>query len=322
VPGTYTVAGVQVAVGSDQLPEALNKNFTVVFNGVIDVNAPVAIPNVVDYTSPVIAIKPNKAVRVTGNTGTNRIEVEGDANDHLTYIELVDAGITGISGGSALLLKPDAKVRLNLSGAIGNELKTDEQDRAGLEAPAGTTLEITGGGALEAANTHASGSGAGIGGGVGADGGAIVISTDTGAVSVYACSNSGKGIGEGAWGGTGGSFNTMGTPVVFASSISNAGSNVNDPGSGIAGAGGVTVAMGTGSVNVGGMSIDTVTRVDLELAAPFIVPSGATLLIPGAPPVTLDLNGRTLTNNGRVVNNGTVSGGTVINNGIWTGPQP
>jgi hypothetical protein len=472
------VARVRVS-GTGGISGSLAEIFTVGFNGVIYLAHPaksVLDGNPFPPAGNVYTIPYNTAVQVMEHTISDRIEVEGDASDHQTYIELVDASITRIGAGPALLLQAGAKVRLNLSGISGNELKTARNDSAGLQASAGTFLMITGGGRLEAAgkgaspgngagigggNNDAGGNititngtvtasggfyGAGIGGGNGGDGGditisggtvtasgytgagigggnggaggeisisggtvtasggnngagigggrlgaggeitisggtvtamggtesagiggggaggeisisggtvtarggsgagiggiykqpggSIVISTDTGAVSVYAYSASGQGIGQGESGPATGSFSTRGTPVIFASSINNAGTPVNDPPNGIAGSGGVTVSMNTDSISVAGLTFDNVvTDVTVTLGSAFTVPSGATLTIPGGPPppplpsvpiFKVELYTHNLINNGTVVNNGrvTTGGGTVSGSGTWTGQRP
>jgi hypothetical protein len=245
VPEDY-VAQVRVS-GAGGIGGSLDRTFTVGFNGVIDVGTPAAISNVVEYTSPVITIKPSKAVRVTGNTTTNRIVVKGDASDHLTYIELVDASITGVSTGSALMLEAGAKVTLNLEGGITSELKTVNGNSAGIEAPDGTWLTITGGGRLEAEGGANS---AGIGGGYNGAGGDITI---TGGTVTASGGDDGAGIGGGNQR-AGGNITISGGTVTASGSSYGAGIGGGYQGDGgiITITGGTVTASGNYGAGIGG----------------------------------------------------------------------
>jgi hypothetical protein len=256
--GTYTAIGVTVAVGGDQLPEPLNKDFTVGFSGVIDVGNPAnSLGTGIAFTYDnvnLFTIQDNMAVQVTGSStggSGNRIEVNG-AGHTRTYIELKDAIITGNTSYSPLKLGNGAKVTLNLvnQAAPANQLKTANQNSAGLEVPDGTTLEITGSGALEAANTNGSGLGAGIGGGNGSPGGNITISDGT----VTASGDYGAGIGGGN-GADGGNV-TISGGTVTASGGSNGGAGIGGGWNGAGGTieitGGTVTASGSYGAGIGG----------------------------------------------------------------------
>jgi hypothetical protein len=170
-----------------------------------------------------------RAIRVYGNTTNpnNRIEVE---NGSPVWIGLDGASIDISGGGSALLLQMGAELMLNLGAAgVVNALKTGETNKAGLEAPAGTWLEITGNGTLEAANTNGSGRGAGIGGGNYETGGNITISGGT--VAALGGFDGGAGIG-GGYSGNGGSIEITGDGTVIAQG---GGDNSSVGGAGIGG---------------------------------------------------------------------------------------
>jgi hypothetical protein len=218
VPENY-VARVRVS-GTGGIGGSLDRTFTVGFNGVIDVGTPGSIGSstgqgvAFSYGYDCFTIEPNMAVRVTGSSNNaNRIVVEGDPSVHQTYIQLDGAKITDIDSGSAMLLESGAKVTLNLSGVNVNELKTINHNNAGLEAPAGTFLTITGGGALE---VEGGSMGAGIGGGYQGAGGSITINGGT--VTALGGGAGGAGIGGGREGAGGDITINCGTVTAMGNS--------------------------------------------------------------------------------------------------------
>ena len=200
-----------------------------------------------------------------------------------------------------------ATVALTLAEGSDNILKSGG-NRAGLEAPTGSTLTIGGSGKLEAAGgTY----GAGIGGGASDDGGGGGSITITSGMVTARGGYYGAGIGGGGSsavnGGAGGVTAIEGNAVVFAAGSGGAGpigggwsdGSVTNPGT-VARTGGVIFEGTTGAVYS-----------DVTLPGDLAIPDGYTLTIPDGKTL---LNGHTLTNNGTINGSGILTGG-----GVFTG---
>jgi uncharacterized protein YjdB len=130
-----------------------------------------------DDDSEVYTILKGADVTVTGDNGASdrRLEVATDAAvkitlDGVTIGAAIDDKPTLGDNNSPLKLNAEAKVTLTIEGT--NSLAAGE-NQAGINAPEGTTLSISGDGALSATGGYL---GAGIGGGYTESGGEITIS--------------------------------------------------------------------------------------------------------------------------------------------------
>ena len=194
-----------------------------------------------DFANNVYTILDGANVTVTGSNAGSERRIEIAANATAT-VTLNGVSITGLGDNqSPLLLNNGANLTLILEGGTTNTL-TAGNNRAGVQAPQGTTLTINGTGTF---NVTGGVGGAGIGGGAGGAGGTITINGGT--INATGGS-SGAGIGGGAFGsggiiaisggtviatrgaggagigggvdGAAGTFTLNGNAVVFASSVS------------------------------------------------------------------------------------------------------
>ena len=164
-----------------------------------------------DGASHTLTVKDNADLTIAnkdpGTATQDKIVVERGAKVQLTLAG-VNIDVSSTSGACAFDMT-GAEVELTLADGPVNVLKSGF-NRAGLEAPATSTLTIGGSGKLEAMGGN---SGAGIGGGIGGSGGDIRI---YGSARVIATGgNGGTGIGGGI-GGSGGDIRIYGSAQVIA----------------------------------------------------------------------------------------------------------
>jgi hypothetical protein len=220
------------------------------------------------------------------STTTNRIVVESGVTADI-ILSNVNINMSSINNARAFDMT-GATVNLTLVG--GNVLRSG-QNRAGLEAPEGSSLVIT---AASTGSLSATGgnSGAGIGGGSGGVGGSVSIS---GGTVTATGGNSGAGIGSGSNGDGGTITEITGNAVVFASSIQS-----ELP---------TGASMGPAIVFNG---INGNMYGNVSLTRNVTIPSGRILSIASGQTLTIQ-SGYALTNNGTIINSGNIQG-TVIGN--------
>jgi len=199
-------------------------------------------------TSDVLTISTGADIEVTGTvSGGRRIVVDGTATVTLNGLSITAPGIDN----SPLLLNVGANLTLIIDGV--NNL-TGGAGAAGIQAPAGTTLAIDGGGSLTATGGNM---GAGIGGGSGSVGGNItihggIIITSGGATGI----NAGAGIGNGSVVAAGGSNITIyGGTITANGAGGSAGIGGGTGGSGgniIINGGNITATGGPNGAGIGG----------------------------------------------------------------------
>ncbi|MDR1369186.1 MAG: T9SS type A sorting domain-containing protein [Dysgonamonadaceae bacterium] len=223
-----------------------------------------------EWKGPRLIISGSGTYIITGDGETaNRIEVASGVTDVNITIKNVN-----IKSGCAFSLGSGAEVNLTLSG--NNVLTSSDGANAGLEAPSGTTLTITGGSLEDKLTVTGGVQAAGIGGGNYGSGGAITISGGT----VTAIGDNGAGIGGGNHGSgsaitiSGGTVTAIGTGgagigggylgssgiiiisggTVTASGILGAGigGGYHGSGSAITISGGTVTAIGIGGAGIGG----------------------------------------------------------------------
>jgi hypothetical protein len=255
----------------------------------------------------------------------DRVVVAGGVSADIT-LNGVHIDVSGWDNAAAFDMT-GATVNLTLTGT--NTLKSGE-GRAGLEAPYGSTLVITGSstGSLAATGGYGGGGGAGIGGGYNGTGGTVTIA---GGTVTATGGGGGAGIG-GGYNGTGGTVTITGGTVTATG-----GNNGAGIGGGRYGAGGtiteisgnavviassIQPALPTGSNLANAIVMNGYTGTmygDVTLGYDVTIPSGRTLdflsggqtlTIPGA--VTLINEGTINKNGGTIV--GTVGGGGPVNN--------
>jgi gliding motility-associated-like protein len=261
---------------------------------------------------------------ITGSTTTNGITVESGVTAHITL-----SGVS-ITAPRAIDMT-GATVDLLLSG--NNVLISTTANRAGIEAPAGSTLTIgkaSGGtdlnSTLTVSATGASSGAAGIGSGETAlAGGNITITGGT----VTATGGTGGGAGIGGRASAGGGTISVTGGIVIA--------NGNGGGAGIgAGSGssaGTTTINGDAIVAASCTPAATITKGvagssiaalqvygSVNLPFDYVIPAGTTLTVGTGATLTV-ASGKTLTVSAgaSIVNNGTIAGeGNIVNNGSIT----
>ncbi len=185
-----------------------------------DTNFAQTLPTGVNYGSNVFTIGTDASgstIQVTGTTNANRIRISSGVTVTLV---LNDAHIAAPSGtsDSPIDLQGTANVTLTLADGTNNSMDASAaQGCAGIHAPNGTTLTVTGTGALTAKGSGpdmiTSSAGAGIGGSVVESSGAVTI---TGGATVTATGgNNSAGIG-GSKSGHGGTIAIGGGATVTA----------------------------------------------------------------------------------------------------------
>jgi hypothetical protein len=238
---------------------------------------------------------------ITGSTTTKRIVVVDSAT-----VTLRNADITS-STNSPFGLENGAKVTLILAGT--SNLRTSERYSPGLTVPEGAELTIQGDGDLTAIGSRF---GAGIGGYFLLNTGTIDIVSGT--VFAVGGENSGIGIGAGL-GAIGGNIHiTGGSVIANGIGISTGGDTTATT---ISGASTVVLADNIGSgINESGKydhatvltgSDVTVYPDSVVLKENFTLPDGSTLIIPAGKTLRI-VSGKTFTNNGTLLNYGTVNG--------------
>ena len=125
-----------------------------------------------DPDDHVLTIKSGADLTLSGTATQDKIVVESGAQKVRLTLDGVNIDVSSTNGACAFDMT-GAEVELILADGSDNILKSG-WDRAGLEAPATSTLTIGGSGRLEATSSNAA-TGAGIGGGRGGDGGIITI---------------------------------------------------------------------------------------------------------------------------------------------------
>ena len=122
------------------------------------------------FAGDVYTVQAGAGVTVTGNnTGSNRRgAVAASATGVNITLNAAAINVSEASDTAALLLNANASVTLTLTGA--SALSSGE-NCAGIQAPTGTSLTITGSGSLTATGGGGSSGGAGIGGGALGNGG-------------------------------------------------------------------------------------------------------------------------------------------------------
>jgi hypothetical protein len=168
------------------------------------------------WNGTILTVNNGADIEITGTvTGGRRIEVASGATASITLDGVSITGLVDLQ--SPLLLNAGANVTITLMG--NNTLYAGNQ-RAGIQAPAGTTLTITGKGSLHARGDGVEGGGAGIGGGDNEAGGNISILD--GVVTATVDGGNGAGIGGGG-GGNGGTIVISGGTVAATGGFSGAG---------------------------------------------------------------------------------------------------
>ncbi|MCL2071768.1 MAG: carbohydrate-binding domain-containing protein [Oscillospiraceae bacterium] len=263
----------------------------------------------------------------TGTSENNRrITVRANATVHLTFRDLnaristtntsplsLGSGSTvvltlegensvqGGSNGAGIRVPSETQLIINGSGTLN---ATGNRGGAGIGGsvsfPAGTV--VINSGIVNAINTGNAtggvGNGAGIGGGGGGAGGSVTIN---GGVVTARGNNDSSGIGHGRfYSGTTGTLNVSGGAVLFTS------------GFGVSSLSLVNGIVFNGSYNSTFYGTDVSVTNDVTLPANYTltVPSGRTLSVP---------NGQTFTNNGVVINLGTINYGSENSLGTWVG---
>ena len=274
------------------------------------------------FANNVYTIQNGADVTIMGSNSANqrRIEVASDAKN--VKIALANATISNPGANlSALLLNPGADVTLTL---VGNNTLSAGTNCAGIQAPQGTALTITGKGSLTASGSTF---GAGIGGGDGGNAGNIIINDGT--VTATGGSSS-AGIGGGRNGNGGNITISGGVVTANGSSVNGIGGGINAGNPGTLTMNGNAIVIANNSIgdtelsrrtsgilfigNNGtfyGENVTITTDATIPWSRTLNVPTGATLTVPA---------GRTLTNNGTVTNSGTINiDGSY---GIWAGNPP
>jgi len=230
-------------------------------------------------------------IEITGDSpNQRRIEVAANAK---ASIMLVDVSITQLrENQSPILLNSGAELTLLLSS--GTNLLAGGSDGAAIRVPAGATLTISDRSRHDG-SLHANGgsSSAGIGGGLNQAAGNIIINGGFIRATGHGGAN---GIGGGANALSAGTLTMNGNAIVFANSIGD--TDVSRKTNGILFIG------NNGSVYGNVMLFDNFTIPSTPSTHTLTIPSGA----------TININGRTLTNNGVINGCGSITGGTVSGN--------
>ena len=248
------------------------------------------------WNNPVLTVHNGATIEIIGAvTNGRRIVANGTSS-----ITLRDVSISGITTtNSSFLLNPGAHVTLTLVGT--NELRGG-RERAGIQAPAGTTLIIEGTdgakgvGSLTTIGTQG---GAGIGGGVHESGGAITI--NSGIVTALNVIANGIADGAGIGGGGGGTGGSAGIITINGGTVIATGGD--DRSSGI-GTGGGTVNSGAGGIVI--INGGTVTATGGHGRPPG--EGGAAI---GGRTSTVEINGGTVIANGGGNNGPGITGNTL-----------
>ena len=243
------------------------------------------------YVEGVLTITGNGTYTINGvaSTTRDRIVVASGVNANIT-LSGVNIDMSGRNDTSAFDMT-GATVNLTL---VGENILRSGSGRAGLQAPDGATLVITG--ASTGSLTATGGSnGAGIGGGTNGAGGTITIAGGMVTATGY------RGIGGGYQGASGSITAITGNAVVFTSSIQPELPTGNDLGPAI-------VFNGNDGIMYG----------DVTLERDVTFPSGRTLVIKADQVLTIE-NGCTLTNNGTIIID---EGGDIDIQGTLIGNQP
>ncbi|MCL2112205.1 MAG: carbohydrate-binding domain-containing protein [Clostridiales bacterium] len=205
-----------------------------------------------DRNGDVYTVVDGADIEVVGNNQLpdptqRRIEVAASAEATIT---LKDVSITGLGNTqSPLFLNTGADVEIVLAEDSENIL-TAGDSRAGIEAPAGTTLTIRGAGSLNATGGN---SAAGIGGRIFGSGGTINISDVT---ALTATGGAGPGSGAAGIGGgnqgSGGTINISNVTTLTATGGSTGGAGIGSGRSSTAGGGTITISGVTTLTATGG----------------------------------------------------------------------
>jgi hypothetical protein len=193
------------------------------------------------WNSPTLTITDGGTYTLTGATTTNRIAVGPGITANITLRD-VDINVSGTSNACAFEISYGATVNLTLEG---DNVLTSGENKAGLQAPGGTTLVIDGAGSLTATGgSHGAGIGGGGGNGSkGGNGGNIRISGGTVKATGNGSGNGGSdGSGAGIGGGGGGSGSNGGNGGI----ISISGGTVTATGNGDSSGGGAGIGGGSG----------------------------------------------------------------------------
>jgi hypothetical protein len=279
------------------------------------------------YTRGVLTITGNGTYTIDKRSGVSttaeRIVVSPGVTANITLNVNIDLSSSGVVGSAFDMT--GATVNLTL---VGNNVLRSSGNRAGLEVPAGATLDISGSGSLDATG---GGGAAGIGGGSSGAGGTISIS---GGTVTATGSSSGAGIGGGG-GGAGGTISISGGTVTATGGHSGAGIGGGNGGSG----GTINTISGNAVVFASSIQPELPTGVNLGPAIIFIgnngtmygnvtlarnvtIPTARILPISTGQSLTIP-SGITLTNNGTINNSGTIIRfGVIAGTGSITGNQP